>query len=292
MSDSERGTGVSVGTFDGVHRGHRLVVEFLVAESLRRGLRPKVITFYGHPLELVAPERAPGMLGGAEEKRRMLESLGAEVEMLDFDESLRSQSVSEWMGNLSRKGVKLMAVGFDNTFGCDGMEMSVADYRRIGEQYGIEVLAAPRLEGVSSSNIRRRLAAGEVEQAAEMLGYRYEVEGKVGHGKELGRKIGFPTANIIADPRILLPGRGVYAVDISVAGADWRRGVANIGNAPTVGAGLPLTLEVNILDFDGDIYDKGAKVRFLGKLRDERQFESLEELKRQIAFDADKAKEI
>lgn len=290
-SNSHQARAVTVGTFDGVHRGHREVVDFLLAESERRGLSPMVITFEPHPLVVVAPERAPLLLESPKEREEALRAMGAEVEVLTFDEELRRQTVDQWFARLAEDyNVRLLVAGFDNTFGSDGMMMSLSDYVRIGASHGIEVIEAPRLKGVSSTFIRRALASGDVAAAAEMLGRKFSVSGMVSHGRGLGRTIGVPTANLTPDAGRLLPAPGVYAADaITADGSRWRA-VVNIGVAPTVAKGLPMTIEAHLLDFEGDLYGETLRLEFLRRLRDEKKFESLDDLKLQIVRDAVAAK--
>ena len=277
--------GVTVGTFDGVHRGHREVVEFLVAESRRRGLRPLVITFDPHPLAVIAPQRAPQLLEHTSERVDALRSLGADVVVLKFTEELRRHTAAQWLRRLASEfNAKMVVAGFDNTFGSDGRDMTFADYARIGASQGLEIIEAPRLPDVSSTLIRHALLEGDVAKAATMLGHPYAITGIVTHGRELGRTIGTPTANLLPDTKLLIPTPGVYAAD-AVTDGTRNRSVVNIGVAPTVGTGLPLTIEAHLLDFSGNLYDSELRLEFLKRLRPERRFESLGELKTQIAAD-------
>lgn len=290
-SDRNQARAVTVGTFDGVHRGHREVVDFLLAESERRSLRPMVITFEPHPLAVVAPERAPLLLESPKEREEALREMGAEVEILTFDEDLRRQTVDQWFVRLaSDYDAKLVVAGFDNTFGSDGMMMRLSDYVRIGAAHGIEVIEAPRLKGVSSTLIREALASGDVASAAEMLGRKFSVSGTVSHGRGLGRTIGVPTANLKPDEGMLIPAPGVYAAEAVTADCGRWRAVVNIGHAPTVAKGLPMTVEAHLLDFDGNLYGNRLRLEFVRRLRDERKFETLDDLKLQIVRDAVEAK--
>lgn len=290
-SDRNQARAVTVGTFDGVHRGHREVVDFLLTESERRGLRPMVITFEPHPLAVVAPERAPLLLESPKEREEALREMGAEVEVLTFDEELRRQTVNQWFARIAADyDAKLVVAGFDNTFGSDGMMMRLSDYVRIGAAHGIEVVDAPRLKGVSSTLIREALASGDVVSAAEMLGRKFSVSGTVSHGRGLGRTIGVPTANLKPDEGMLIPAPGVYAAEAVTADGRKYRAVVNIGHAPTVAKGLPMTVEAHLLDFDGDLYGNRLRLEFLRRLRDERKFETLGDLKLQIVRDAVEAK--
>lgn len=282
-----KATAITVGTFDGVHKGHKKVIEFLKSESERRGLRPVVITFDPHPLVVVAPERAPKLLENPGERAEKLRELGVEVIVLRFDEELRRLSAAEWLQMMhDRFGAEMVVAGFDNTFGCDGICMGIGDYRRLGESLGLEILEAPIEKGVSSSMIRRALGAGEVAEATKMLGRPFSVSGEVIHGRELGRQLGYPTANLRSDSRLLLPAPGVYAADAELPDGSRHRAVVNIGVAPTVEAGLPLTVEAYIPRFCGNLYGSTLRIEFLRRLRDEKRFASLDELKSQIETDS------
>lgn len=284
---------ITVGTFDGVHRGHRKVVEFLTAQSAANGLRPIVITFEPHPLAVVAPTRAPKLLELPDEREENLRSLGVEVVVLEFNEDLRRLTVAEWMERLARDyNVRLLVAGYDNTFGSDGMSMNLSDYSRIGENCGIKVVEAPVVDGVSSSAIRRALGAGDIDAATTMLGRPYSISGIVGHGRELGRQLGFPTANLISNPGILLPAPGVYAAEATTADGSRYRAVVNIGVSPTVSEGLPLSIEAYLINYSGNLYGTDLRLDFLRRLRDEKKFGDISALKEGIAADVRAASEI
>ena len=284
---------ITVGTFDGVHRGHRKVVEFLTAQSAANGLRPIVITFEPHPLAVVAPTRAPKLLELPDEREENLRSLGVEVVVLEFNEDLRRLTVAEWMERLARDyNFRLLVAGYDNTFGSDGMSMNLSDYSRIGENCGIKVVEAPVVDGVSSSAIRRALGAGDIDAATTMLGRPYSISGIVGHGRELGRQLGFPTANLITDPGILLPAPGVYAAEATTADGSRYRAVVNIGVSPTVSEGLPLSVEAYLINYSGNLYGTNLRLDFLRRLRDEKKFGDISALKEGIAADVRAASEI
>ncbi len=292
-NSSSAPSAITVGTFDGVHRGHREVVDFLIARSAEKGLRPIVITFEPHPLVVVAPKRAPKLLELPVEREERLRSLGVEVVVLQFNESLRSLTASQWIERLGKDyDARLIVAGYDNTFGSDGMLMSLADYRQLGEKHNVEVIEAPVVEGVSSTLIRRALGAGDVTAAAEMLGRPYAVSGEVCHGREFGRQIGFPTANLCTDPALLLPAPGVYAANATIANGDNYRAVVNIGVAPTVSEGLPLSVEAHLINYSGNLYGANMRLEFLQRLRDEKKFGGITELKAGIAADVRAASEI
>lgn len=290
---SPRHTAITVGTFDGVHRGHREVIRFLLSESERRRLRPVIITFEPHPLAIVAPWRAPKLLELPSERRDTLQATGADVVTMTFDEELRRLTAAQWLRRLRDEfNADLLVAGFDNTFGSDGMSMSLRDYQNLAAPLGMEVVKAPVLDDVSSTLIRQALGAGDVSTAASMLGRPYSITGTVTHGRGLGRSIGFPTANIKPDPSILLPAPGVYAADTRLDDGSVRRSVVNIGVAPTVMPGLPLTVEAHIIGFHADLYGSVIRLDFLKRLRDEERFPDIGTLKTRIEEDVRNAQDI
>lgn len=283
----------TVGTFDGVHRGHRRVIDTLLEEGRRRRLAPLLITFSNHPLQVVAPQRAPGMLSTTEEKSRALAEFPLAVSMLTFDRELCGLSARKWMERLRDEyGVRALVIGYDNTFGCDGRKLRHEDFHTLGRETGIEIIDAPEIAGISSSAIRKSLLAGEPERAAEMLGYQYPLSGIVVEGKQLGRKLGFPTANISADAGKILPAEGVYAVAVEGIGEHPLPGVVNIGRRPSVESTASVSVECHLPGFSGDLYGRRLTLRFLSRLRDERRFSTLEELRSAIAADTERAVEI
>ncbi len=282
---------VTIGTFDGVHRGHQLVLATLKKEAEKRGLQPVAITFDKHPLELVAPNRAPGNLMSTERKAELIRREGVEPLILPFNEQLRRMRAYEWLDYIHRKyNVDLLVAGYDNTFGSDGIDMSIADYRDMGDAIGIEVIAAPEEDGVSSSAVRKAVKAGDIRKAKSLLGHLPEIEGKVSPGFHVGSEIGFPTANLQIGQRCALPARGVYAalayVDNSPSG---RAAMVNIGYRPTfLGTAKEsgqLTVEAHIIGADEDLYNRMIRLEFLDKLRDEQKFGSVEELTVQLEKD-------
>lgn len=285
-------TAVTVGTFDGLHRGHRAVLTTLNAEASRHALRPLVMTFSNHPLDVIAPDRAPGLLMSPEDKRRELERSGAEVVMQRFTHEMMGLTAREWMCHLRDDfHARLIVIGYDNTFGCDGRELSTDDYRALGRELGLEVVVAPIVENCSSSAIRRAVTAGDMELAGEMLGHPYTLTGTIVEGDRIGRTIGFPTANLqLSGPMPpLLPPRGVY---VSLATlADGRRfgAVTNIGVRPSVASEPQLRIETHILGLDEDLYGRPLSIGLLTMLRKEQRFPSLDHLKKAISSDISRA---
>lgn len=287
-NSSEMGCVVTVGTFDGVHRGHLEVLKALKEYSSAHRLYPLVITFDRHPLEVVAPERAPRLLQSREDRDELIRAAGVEVEEVAFTPRLCSLTAKEWMRILhERYDAKALITGYDNKFGSDGRSLSPADYRRLGAETGLIVETAGELPGVCSTLIRRALERGDVKAATDMLGREYALKGEVVSGRHLGRKLGFPTANLDIGRRMLLPGKGVYAGRL-----DGMPAVVNIGENPTVDIGNPLTVEAHVIGFDGDLYGKKVRLSFVDRIRDEEKFDSLDSLRGQIERDKEVAKRI
>ena len=287
-NDKEIATAVTVGTFDGIHPGHREVLRTLKEYARRHGLHPLVVTFDRHPLEIVAPDRAPRLLQTRADRDRMLRQEGVEVEEVSFTRDICSLTAEDWMRVLrDRYGARAIVTGYDNTFGRDGRNMTTSDYHEAGCRLGLDIVEAPELPGVCSSCIRKAVAAGDVKEASRLLCHDYEVEGIVEEGRRLGRNLGFPTANLHPADRIQLPAPGVYAGRL-----DGKPAVINIGNNPTVGDGNPITVEAHVLDFAGDLYGKKVRASFTDRLRGEMKFDSLDALKKQIGEDIQEARRI
>lgn len=289
----------TVGMFDGVHRGHRSLIGGLKYEASRRGMSAAVFTFDRHPLSLISPDKAPASLMCVQDKIRAIRRAGADfVEVLDFDGDLRSLSAAQFITLLrDRYGVKALMMGFNHRFGSDRLP-DISDYEKIGRDLGIEIVRAGELrdhtrhEPICSSSIRRALVSGDILSANDMLGYPYRLKGSVVAGKRLGRTIGFPTANIdTGDSNLLIPGSGVYAVDVILPDGKVSRGMLNIGRRPTVdhSAEAPLSVEVHVIGWNGDLYRKEIAVMFLDRIRDERCFTDLDALKKQLSTDCQAA---
>lgn len=297
----------TVGTFDGVHRGHAAVLDTLREEGLRRGLQAVAITFARHPLKLIAPERAPLMLTLPKDRDRLIREHGVLVYEAHLTRYVAEFSAERWMQAMhSVHGVEALVLGHDNTFGHDGRSLTREQYHEIGRRVGVEVIDAPKVEGVSSSAVRRAVAEGRVEDAAAMLGRPFGMYGKVVHGSETGRTIGFPTANLQTLEGMAVPGGGVYAARVHILpqgsgnsdGSEETQqtqpiaAMVNIGTRPTVGPGLPQTVEAHLLDWSGDLYGRVLRLDFVARLRDERRFGSLDELRRQLEADRESARQV
>lgn len=297
--DTSRRRIAAVGMWDGVHCGHRFLIDFVRREAVARGLVPSVVTFRNHPLTIVRPEAAPPLLTDCDTRLSLLGDAGvADCVLLDFDEHLRNMTALEFLTMLrERYAVDTLVMGFNNRFGHD-RNLSRDAYAELGRSIGMEVIPAPEFRNgsqhVSSSEIRALVADGNVDTARKLLGRPFAIKGRVVHGRRLGRQIGFPTANIaLPDSSLLIPGIGVYAVEVIMPDGVRRQAVVNIGRRPTVDvAGAPLTIEAHIFDFDGNLYSQMLVVGFAGLLRREHTFENLEALKRQLAADASHARQL
>ncbi len=284
---------VATGFFDGVHVGHRLVIQQLVEAAAVRGDESMVITFWPHPRNVLQKEaRSLRLLTTLAEKKQMLHDLGVDhVEVLQFTKDFSSLTTEAYLRMLmDRFGAKAVLLGYDNRIGCDAK--GTDEVARTAEGLGLEVLRTemvPSEHGyaVSSTKIRERLEEGDVNNAAFMLGYGYQLHGVVVAGNRLGRTIGFPTANMqLYEPLKLVPGNGVYFVKVETLDRKLY-GMCNVGCRPTVGTGNARTIETNIFDFDEDIYGLDLKVTFLARIREEVRFDSLESLRMQLEKDRD-----
>ncbi len=285
---------VATGFFDGVHVGHRLVIEQLVNAAAERGDESMVVTFWPHPRNVLQKEaRSLRLLTTLDEKKEILKGLGVDhVEVMQFTREFSDMTTEQYLRMLvDRFSVKTVLIGYDNRMGsnADGADQVA----RTAESLGLEVLRTdmvPSEHGyaVSSTKIRERLEAGDVNAASAMLGYDYSLHGVVIAGNRIGRTIGFPTANMqMYEPLKLVPANGVYFVRVETLGRRFY-GMCNIGCRPTVGAGNARTIETNIFGFDEDIYGLDMKVTFVSKIRDEVRFDSLEALRRQLESDRDR----
>ncbi len=283
---------VATGFFDGVHLGHRLVLEKLVSAARARGEGSEVVTFWPHPRNVLQDDaRNLRLLTSLSEKKDLISSIGVDkVEVLPFTRSFSRLTTKEYLEDYvkGKFGGKAILLGYDNRIGSD--LLSPVEIAEVAERLGLEVirtesLSSPKGIVVSSTKIREAVASGDVEGAAAMLGYKYSLFGVVVAGNRLGRTIGFPTANMrLYEPLKLLPGNGVYSVEVESLGRKFK-GMCNIGTRPTVNSGSDRTVETNIFDFDEDIYGLDLKVTFLRKIRDERRFASLDALKAQLIQD-------
>ena len=284
----------TTGFFDGVHLGHRLVIERLVSEAHARGDESLVVTFWPHPRAVLQDgARELRLLTALEEKKALLLGLGVDrVEVVDFTRRFASLTAAEYLRDVlrARFGVTTLLMGYDNRIGSD--RLTASSLKPIADGMGMELLelsplsfrAQRRNLEISSTQIRAALANGDIASATAMLGYGYSLQGVVVAGNRLGRTLGFPTANMrLYEPLKLVPANGVYAVEVDVLGSRFR-GMTNIGVRPTVG-GTFRTVETHILDFNEDIYGLPLRISFLRRIRDEIRFPSLDALKEQLEKD-------
>lgn len=283
----------TVGMFDGVHRGHVFVLNMLEAEAARRGLTPLALTFSQHPMTIVAPISKPALLSSPQTRKDLIESVtNVEVRVLDTNRELLAMTGADFLAMLHRDyGVEAFMMGFNNHIGSDR-----ADAEALSSAC-IPVLPMPPLpEGdtVNSTAVRAAISEASFAKAHEMLGHDWRYRGLVVEGKQLGRTIGFPTANIEPDVAdLILPPSGVYAVEVHLDPSHTYRGMANIGHRPTVDApDAPKSFEINIFDYNGDLYGKYIEVSFLARLRSEQHFTTIEALRSQLEADRDEARNI
>ncbi|MDH6303454.1 riboflavin kinase/FMN adenylyltransferase [Parabacteroides sp. PF5-5] len=281
----------TIGFFDGVHLGHRFLIREMIEQAKKRKLPSAVITFPEHPRKVLQADYQPKLLNSFEEKLEHLAETGLDYcIILDFTIELSNYTAQAFITSILAKQlhVKTLLIGYDHRFGhdrADGFEQYVA----YGADCGMEVLEAPRFIedqiAVSSSEVRKLLANCQVEEARKLLTYPYQIRGSIVSGYKVGRTLGFPTANIQVDePYKVLPGIGVYAVRVDLQGKQYK-GMLYIGSRPTLNNGENITLEVNIFDFSGDIYNNEISVSFIYYIRGDIRFNSLEELKEQLEND-------
>ena len=284
----------TIGFFDGVHLGHRHLINQVKMAASLNGWCSSIITFPVHPRQVIQSDYQPSLLSSPEEKIELLASTGIDnCILLPFTRELSMLTAWEFMQLLYDKyKVRMLVIGYDHRFGHNRAE-TFEDYCRYGRDLGIHIMQATAYtqeqDKVSSSAIRRALLSGDVITAKNYLGYNYFLEGTIVGGYQVGRKIGFPTANLRVDfPNKLIPSIGVYAVRVSVNGQDYK-GMLNIGHRPTINNGTDLSIEVHILDFEGDIYNQQVRIEFIGFLRPEIKFDSIDELVLQIQKDKEEA---
>lgn len=284
----------TIGFFDGVHRGHRFLLDFLRGVGRERGLATLVVTFPDSPSRVLRPQSEVPLLTTADEKCRLLEQCGVDsVVLLPFTHELSSLTAFEFMEQVLRRrlGVDVLVMGYDHRFGRGGAA-SFADDVAYGRSLGLDVVQAPAYHFeaaagdvvVSSSAIREVLLQGEVEKARIGLGYDFFLEGQVTGGYHVGTSLGYPTANISVPAFKLVPADGVYAVRVELDG--WKgAGMLNIGHRPTLDNGTDRSVEVHIFDFHENIYSEHIRVSFVKFVRRETRFESLDALKQQLQTD-------
>ena len=282
----------TIGFFDGVHRGHRFLIDRVIEEAQRSGMLSAVITFDRHPREVLQTDYQPDLLSTLDEKLLLLSKTHVDnIVVLHFDASLAALTAHDFMRDVLQRQLKVrkLIIGYDNRFGHNRSE-GFDDYVRYGKELGIEVIRAdaflPDDVRVSSSFIRTCLREGRVEDANRLLGYDYTIESRIVSGYQNGRKMGFPTANLdVTRCQQLLPASGVYAVLVRLKDSvGWKRGMMNIGHRPTFN-GTSTSMEVNLFNFSGDLYGQELLVSFISKIRDEHKFDSIDALAEQLQHD-------
>jgi len=289
LREQHRGCVLTIGNFDGVHRGHQALLAQLCKEGRQRNLPVMVMLFEPQPLELFAAEKAPARLTRLREKVRYLEQAGVDAVLcVRFDRRFAAQTAQSFVADLlvDKLGVEFLAVGDDFRFGA-GRQGDFLLLQNAGVEYGFDVISTQTFcddgKRISSTAIRQALAEDNLSMANALLGRPFSISGRVVHGDALGRTIGFPTANLPLR-RTVSPVKGVYAVEVLGLGSHPLAGVANIGTRPTV-AGLRQQLEVHLLDVSIDLYGRHIEVVLRDKIRNEQRFASLDALKEQIAND-------
>src|SRR5918997_3240493 len=288
-----RPTVLTLGVFDGLHLGHQLIVRTVVERARAAGAVPTVITFDPHPRAVLHPESAPPLLQTLDQKVEALGLLGVEQTIVvRFTPEFARVSAEEFLRDVVHERLQAREVYLGRGFAFGrGREGNIELLRRVSGELGFAAFEVPevRLRGqrISSSRIRELLLAGRVNLARRMLGRPYGVEGRVVRGAERGRTLGFPTANLHPQNRVI-PRGGVYVTATLVDGR-WLRSVTNVGTRPTFERDAEASVETYVMDWAGDLYGDVVRVRFLRRLRDERKFSSLEELRSQIDRDARRA---
>ena len=282
-------TVIALGTFDGLHLGHTDVINTARDYAERSGLKLAVFTFSNHPLALIRPDLVPVRIISAEEKIKLLESFGVDYLInIPFTEDFAALSPDEFLEKLACFNYRCLVVGENFTYGFLGSGKTET-LERSGRKNGFDVIVRPlvKMNGnvVSSTGIRNLIQAGHIEYANRMLGRAYAITGKIVHGEQRGRRLGFPTANIeLLHGEMAVPAPGVYAVTASIEGSIFE-GMGNIGNNPTFNDVEHVRLEVNLFNCSGDLYGKTMSVQFHKYIRAEKKFSGVEELCRQIEED-------
>jgi riboflavin kinase/FMN adenylyltransferase len=289
-----RPTVLTLGVFDGLHLGHQLIMKTVVERARELGAVPTVITFDPHPRAVMHPESAPPLLQTFDQKTEALGVMGVEQTIVvRFTKEFAEIEAEDFLRDVVRERLQAVEVYLGRGFAFGrNREGNIELLRKVSERLGFHAGEVPevRLRGqrISSSRIRELLAAGRVNLARRMLGRPYGVEGRVVHGAERGRLIGFPTANLRPENRVI-PRNGVYVTATLIEGA-WRRSITNIGTRPTFeGGSATPSIETYVMNWTGDLYGDVVRVRFLHRLRDEQKFASIDGLKHKIVHDHDRA---
>lgn len=286
---------LTIGSFDGVHRGHRALLAELAKVAAGRGTARAVLSFDPHPRCVLDPVNCPPMLTDAHEKNHLLAAAGIDRHViLPFNRNVSHWSAEHFCDLLVEAfDVRALVLGHDFALG-HRRQGDVGFLRAYGARHGFDVVqVAAHVEAgsaISSTRIRAELADGRVSAAARLLGRPYELSGVVEHGEMVGRRLGFPTANVAVAAQRCIPCTGVYATWVQTGGV-WRMGATNVGYRPTFG-GQRLTIEAFLLDFDGDLYDQSVRLAFVERLREERSYSRVEALVEQIRLDVEECRRV
>ena len=280
---------ISIGVFDGVHKGHLALVNKMLSEGNTRGLSGGVVTFYPHPVAVIRPDIEFTYLTSLQNRIELLQTVGVEfVSVLEFDEQLQRVSAKNFCEMLVEEAqMELLVVGEDFKLGRNG-EGDIKILENIGLELGFEVISVPLVQEstskVSSTRIREALNSGSMEEVGSLMGHRYQLDGTVILGDQRGRTIGFPTLNVDIEKDRLIPPNGVYITETFIKNEKYAS-VTNIGSRPTFTIDSKNHLETHLLDFNEDVYGEHASVEFISRLRNERKFNSGDELVQQIKND-------
>jgi riboflavin kinase / FMN adenylyltransferase len=287
----------TIGFFDGVHKGHQYLIQQVQEVARAKRLKSMVITFYNHPQQILEKNYSPNLLTSFDEKISLLEKTGVDLCFPitftnEFSHLTAAEFIRKYLHDILQ--VKVLLMGFNHHFGYD--DISFSDCCKEGEKWGMEVMLSTECnsfsEHICSSLLRDLIKEGDMSKYITLSGHRYNLKGIVIQGNQLGRKIGFPTANIdIKETNKAIPLEGVYAVNIDIDGGKYI-GMANIGRKPTIENNGELSLEVHIIDFSKDIYGHIANIEFIKRIRSEKRFDSLAELSQALHKDLNEIKKI
>ena len=285
---------LTIGTFDGVHLGHKKIIKKLVESAKRRKLRSCILTFFPHPRNFLSKSNELKMINTINEKKEILSELGVdELIIQEFNNEFSNLSANEFIKHLLKFcEIKEIIVGFNHKFGKD-REAGIDELKIYGKRYGFDVCEIDAFDinqiNVSSTKIRNAIGEGQVDLCKQYLGYNFSIGGNIVEGKSRGKKIGFPTANIKVEENYkIIPKNGVYFVSCKIRNVQ-KFGMMNIGFNPTFG-NKKLTIEVNIFDFEQDVYGENVRIEFIKFIRNEIKFKNIDELIKQIKIDRETCK--
>lgn len=285
-------TVATIGMFDGVHLGHQDLLRHVTEEAAKTGTRSLAVTFANHPASVICPNKVPKLITTPEEKSRRLSMCGVgNVLTTTFTQLLRAMTAKEYIQLLQHEyNVETLILGFNNRFGSD-TSLTFDDYAEIGKSEGVKIIRMPEyfVNGtkVNSTIIREHILAGDIYKANSLLGYEFSLEGKVVFGKQVGRTIGFPTANIkVGLKDKIIPANGVYACRAMLKDGSTHPAMVNIGTRPTIdGKNSDVTIEAHIIGISKELYGNGITLSFISRLRDEQRFKDIDALKAQLEKD-------